>query len=603
MAKKHKQINRPEVDLDAIDLGDMSKAEFIKFLEAAPLEEVDLLKRCIERPALATATPLEGQILPGTEGQASRRVSVTQRAQAAKPASMGGLVRAHATPKSKKRKAANHAASSPDSKLGGTTMTKATKRASADNGKAPPAKKVTGAEKKEGILRLEDMDPSRNTRDVKPESKDISIKRSKELAAMGRKRRMKEIKEERKNMAPQESLSDGVAVVIEARPTVDIPVKPEIESGSELEEVSMEDNVDEEVPMEKKGRKASKRSNASKAVRVADEAKIKVNKVKPSKRKSAAAKQMEKPERIRRKSFTNAVDLLTDLYSAVAPPFEEPDGRAATGNEDEPAILQQNSERPNAVATPTRTKRKRTTSLTKSPYFTPSPRKAGTSAIPFPPLSSPRFGLVQERLRHDPFRLLIAVSLLNRTKGIHAIPIYEELMATYPTPAALANAAEEDVTSIIRTLGLQNTRARRFIKFAKQWLANPPQEGKRYRLLHYPSHGTGSDIRRAEVLADETEDPREGAWEVAHLEGVGAYALDSWRIFCRDELRGVDASLPGVEGEWKRVRPLDKELRAYLKWRWMKEEGKVWDPETGERRGMTDQEWGLVLGGASLSVE
>jgi len=33
-------------------------------------------------------------------------------------------------------------------------------------------------------------------------------------------------------------------------------------------------------------------------------------------------------------------------------------------------------------------------------------------------------------------------------------------------------------------------------------------------------------------------DAREG-WEIAHLPGMGAYALDSYRIFHRDELRGI----------------------------------------------------------------
>lgn len=103
-------------------------------------------------------------------------------------------------------------------------------------------------------------------------------------------------------------------------------------------------------------------------------------------------------------------------------------------------------------------------------------------------------------------------------------------------------------------------------------------------------------------------------WEIAHLPGVGAYSLDSWRIFCRDELRGVGRAMTTTgsstvaEGadpngnvsvgsgsaagdtaeevefmpEWKKVLPQDKELRAYLTWMWLKE-GYVWDWLTGER--------------------
>ncbi len=87
------------------------------------------------------------------------------------------------------------------------------------------------------------------------------------------------------------------------------------------------------------------------------------------------------------------------------------------------------------------------------------------------------------------------------------------------------------------------------------------------------------------------------AWEVGHLAGLGSYAIDSWRIFCRDELRGLPAGLsdrgdllrdPAAKAEelakeWTRVLPLDKELRAYLRWRWLRV-GFEWDPVSGEQK-------------------
>jgi len=36
------------------------------------------------------------------------------------------------------------------------------------------------------------------------------------------------------------------------------------------------------------------------------------------------------------------------------------------------------------------------------------------------------------------------------------------------------------------------------------------------------------------------------------------------------------------EPEWKRVQPSDKELRAFLKWMWLKE-GIAWNPDSGEK--------------------
>lgn len=57
---------------------------------------------------------------------------------------------------------------------------------------------------------------------------------------------------------------------------------------------------------------------------------------------------------------------------------------------------------------------------------------------------------------------------------------------------------------------------------------------------------------------------------------MGAYALDSWRIFCCDEFRGN-----GDRDEWRRVVPKDKELRAYCRWRWAKE-GIRWREEADD---------------------
>jgi len=63
--------------------------------------------------------------------------------------------------------------------------------------------------------------------------------------------------------------------------------------------------------------------------------------------------------------------------------------------------------------------------------------------------------------------------------------------------------------------------------------------------------------------------------EVAYFKGVGRYASDAWRIFCKDRLyREAGWGFGGVE-EWRVVVPLDKELLAYLEWRWAREGEKV----------------------------
>ncbi|KAK5330308.1 hypothetical protein LTR93_001897 [Exophiala xenobiotica] len=246
---------------------------------------------------------------------------------------------------------------------------------------------------------------------------------------------------------------------------------------------------------------------------------------------------------------------------------------------------------------------------TKSPYF-PHPHKhrpTFLSTLPFPPLSHKTFGLMQERLAHDPFRLLIATIFLNKTPGERAMPIFYQLMSRYPTPLDLANAEVSDITSIIYGLGFQNQRARKCVAMAKVWIESPPELGKRYKKLHYPIKSDGKDVGTGEAIDD-----GEGrvAWEISHLPGLGPYSHDSWRMFCRDKLRGVATSWNGegakdsgnFEPEWKRVVPLDKELRAWLTWMWLKE-GWVWNKETGQRTKASDELMKTATGGGIVVEE
>ncbi|CEI60049.1 hypothetical protein FVEN_g8156 [Fusarium venenatum] len=207
------------------------------------------------------------------------------------------------------------------------------------------------------------------------------------------------------------------------------------------------------------------------------------------------------------------------------------------------------------------------------------------SAARIPTIHAPRFGLIQETLSTNLYALLVATVLWNRTRGTQARPIFDKLISKYPTPTHLAAASFVDLAELIRPIGLYNSRAARFIAFAKAWIENPPCKEKRYRKLHYPMKGDGSDVGKDEVLDE--DDERQG-WEVAHLPSLGPYAIDSYRIFHRDMLRGLakdwngDEAKSGFEPEWKRVVPLDKELRAFLRWMWLKESC-IWDPETGNK--------------------
>ncbi|KAL5090439.1 hypothetical protein Trisim1_004339 [Trichoderma cf. simile WF8] len=247
---------------------------------------------------------------------------------------------------------------------------------------------------------------------------------------------------------------------------------------------------------------------------------------------------------------------------------------------------------------------------TKSPYFLqkPSPKEEspkkkrpppGTiSCIPFPPLDSPLFGIIQEDLAHDPFWLLIAITFLIKTSGQVALPAFRRVKERFPTPLQLLDPSiKEELLDMIRHLGLSNVRLAYILKYAMAFVHQPPKSGVLYRVRNYDkrdmsptprdlSSGDSEDSEMSHSPSGSSDQDLE-AWEIGHMT-QGKYAIDSWRIFCRDELlgRAEDWNGKGREAEfqpeWMRVKPADKELRACLRWMWMRE-GWEWDPTTGER--------------------
>ncbi|EGO30107.1 putative 5-Methylcytosine G/T mismatch-specific DNA glycosylase [Serpula lacrymans var. lacrymans S7.9] len=156
-------------------------------------------------------------------------------------------------------------------------------------------------------------------------------------------------------------------------------------------------------------------------------------------------------------------------------------------------------------------------------------------------------------------------------------------MQRWPTADALRQAKVEDIVSVIQSLGLQNKRARHFIRLSQAYVEDPPQPNvlRKSNKPHYlgyiyigalgsspqglPSHQHRryQHYRRCRLQYPMTP--------VSHMPGMGPYALDSYRIFC----------VKSEYNEWKRVVPEDKELIRYLKWKWAIEEGKCWLPKVG----------------------
>ncbi|KXH60086.1 methyl-CpG binding domain-containing protein 4 [Colletotrichum salicis] len=246
----------------------------------------------------------------------------------------------------------------------------------------------------------------------------------------------------------------------------------------------------------------------------------------------------------------------------------------------------------------------------KSPFFNlPSPAKqsprskrgAGlVSTIPFPQLSALRFGLIQEEFAHEPFWLLVVVTFLVKTAGTLAIPTFYKVKERFPTPEALADPeATPTIMSMIRHLGLSVVRTAAIQRYARVWLEKPPTGGVVYRVKNYDKRDIEASVLRLDGDAGQgspelpTNEDTDDAWEMGHFT-QGKYALDSWRIFCRDDLLGRaqdwngKGAAPNFQPEWMRVRPDDKELRACLRWMWMRE-GWEWDPVTGEKTVLRDE--------------
>ena len=119
--------------------------------------------------------------------------------------------------------------------------------------------------------------------------------------------------------------------------------------------------------------------------------------------------------------------------------------------------------------------------------------------------------LLQEIYRDDPWKMLVGCVLLNRTTRRQVDGVRDELFEKWPTPEAMAAAELEELSSVLRPLGLHRRRAAALARLSSAWLA--------------------------------------GFDDVSELPGVGKYARDSWAVF--------------QEGRTD-VEPEDRALREYL---------------------------------------
>ncbi|CAL0302134.1 unnamed protein product [Lupinus luteus] len=135
-----------------------------------------------------------------------------------------------------------------------------------------------------------------------------------------------------------------------------------------------------------------------------------------------------------------------------------------------------------------------------------------------PPESLFRFEpLLQEYYTYDPWRILVTSVLLNLTTGVQVRRVLSNLFSLCPNAKSCIEVEVEEIEQVIRTLGLQNKRAKAL-----------------QRLSHEYLYGTWT--------------------HVTQLHGVGKYVGDAYAIFCT--------------GEWRNVTPTDKELLPYWNFLW-----------------------------------
>ena len=131
---------------------------------------------------------------------------------------------------------------------------------------------------------------------------------------------------------------------------------------------------------------------------------------------------------------------------------------------------------------------------------------------------------------------------LNKTTAIRVQSFLKAFFVQYPSPKTLRDADPKAIKeTYFQRLGLF-CRAWWLVKLAAQLLDDPP-------LPH--------------VLRSKSYKNAAAASEVAHLVGVGEYASDAWRLFCR---RPFYASYDEeAEEEWRTLEPRDKDLKRYVR--------------------------------------
>lgn len=122
---------------------------------------------------------------------------------------------------------------------------------------------------------------------------------------------------------------------------------------------------------------------------------------------------------------------------------------------------------------------------------------ASSQDFSIPPVSP--YGLIQETLWPDGWKILVACILLNLTTRRAMEKILPNVFRRYPTAEAMAAADFDELSQMVAPLGFRNRRAKNLIDMSRRFLTS------------------------------NWDDPRD-------LPGVGEYAGTAWDIFVKKKM-------------------------------------------------------------------
>ncbi len=140
------------------------------------------------------------------------------------------------------------------------------------------------------------------------------------------------------------------------------------------------------------------------------------------------------------------------------------------------------------------------------------------------------------RETENPFNILMAELMLQKTSASQVLPIYEDLLERWPDPESLSDASVEDIADVIYPLGLQNVRSKRFKRLAEDL------------------------VKRFDGEVPKSEE------DLCSLKGVGSYISSSVRCMAFDKKEAmVDANAGRFFGRYYKGEKDYKGVEGWIK--------------------------------------